>query len=590
MKLTRFFSALHSCCRCLPQVVFGLSLMIGLCSMAAAQQLPVPRNVTDPFSRTVLLPWVGDFERPGVISPNAQEVFVPNATGRKLRAWYFPVNADGTKDGTPSKPQRTILLCLGNTGNISVMLPYVRILHEAGFCVLTFDYQGFGASEGEASCLSLYSDASSMFEWLVKEKGCQPKDIGVFGVSLGSVLAIAIAADKNAGAVAVEDVFVPEDMIASQFGPNPDALTSMAIAAARTLVFEKVNPVKNAARLQCPLFLLHGANDRLLPPSGTLKVAAAAGPATRVWIMENVGHAPESLEVNDEEYADQLVSFYQQAFADALQLPELKVNSRNVTPDRYAVDIEIRMPNQDPSPVQICVGSSSGGGICGFRRRLIRHSHRESIEVPFPVDHVSAITFLNADHEPGERWSERLSAYSGCLEECRLVYAQLFASLHEAVQRPDGASFYFLRYRFPKAVVREVVSRLPEPVLLPERIRPRYARLLARIQCWPATIHESEDLEYAERMLQYMPSDPDRYYELGNARIEIGFRDAVVGDALFRLARHRLKHQRIEEAQRLLQLHVRVLPPFEKTNLTPERIASISKLEDLDVPPGSDAK
>ncbi len=588
MRLNTFFALLHGGRWVMPQVVIGLSMLIALCNTATAQQLPVPRNVTDPFSRMVLLPWVGDFERPQVVSADAEEVFVPNATNRKLRAWYFRPGSK-TDSANPAKDSKTILLCLGNTGNISVMLPYVQILHDAGFGVLAFDYQGFGASEGEASCLSLYSDAASMFDWLVETKQCRAEDIGVFGVSLGSVLAIAVAADKNAGAVAVEDVFVPEDMIASQFGPNPDALTSMAITAARSLVFEKVDPVRNAKRLSCPLMLLHGANDRLLPPSGTMKVASVAGPETRVWLMENVGHAPESLEVNDLEYADQLVSFYRDAFAGKNSQPKVKSRIQQLTANRFVVDIEIELADDRATPVQICVGSSAGSGLCGFRRRMIHRTHRETIEVPYPVDHVSAITFLNAKAESGQ-WSEQLSAYSTCLAQCRLCYAILFASLAEAVQQPDGTSFYFQRYRFPKAVAREVVSRLPEPASLPERIRPRYARLLARLLCWPATIHESEELEFAERMLDYLPPDPDRYYELGNARIDIGFRDAVVGDALFRLARHRLRHQKIDDARRLLQLHVQVLPPFVKTNLTPERIASISKLEDLDVPPGNAAK
>lgn len=559
-----------------------LTSVMAVGSQASAQQLPVPRNVTDPFSRMVLLPWGGDFERPHVISPNAEEVFVPNASNKKLRAWYF--RPESKADSVKSSRPKTILLCLGNTGNISVMLPYVQILHDAGFAVLAFDYQGFGASEGEASCLSLYSDAASMFDWLVETKQCRPEGIGVFGVSLGSVLAIAIAADKNAGAVAVEDVFVPEDMIAAQFGQNPDAITSMAIAAARSLVFEKVNPTKNVARLTCPVFLLHGANDRLLPPSGTLKVAAAAGSKARVWLMDNVGHAPESLEVNDEEYADQLVSFYKEAFSGSLKQPVVKSKIQQLSADRYSVDIEIQMPDDRLAPVQICVGTTAGMGLCGFRRRMVQKTHRERIEVPYPVDHVSAISFLNAKADSGQQWSEQLSVYSTCLAQCRLCYALLFASSSESVQHPDGASFYFQRYRFPKAVAKEIVERLPEPASLPDRIRPRYARLLARLQCWPATLHESEELEFAERMLSYMPSDPDRYYELGNARIEIGFRDAVVGDALFRLARHRLRNQRIEEARQFLHLHVRVLPPFVKTNLTPERIASISKLEDLDVP------
>jgi ribosomal protein L16/L10AE len=111
-----------------------------------------------------------------------------------------------------------------------------------------------------------------------------------------------------------------------------------------------------------------------------------------------------------------------------------------------------------------------------------------------------------------------------------------------------------------------------------------YAKLLARIQCWPNTIHESDEPVYAEKMLKYLPPDPNQYYEMGNARLEIGFRDSVVGDALYRLARHRLRHGRVEEARESLNRYVQVLPSFVKTNLTPERIASMKTLEELDRP------
>ncbi len=198
-------------------------MLFAVASELKAQELPVPKPVNDPLSQGVLQPWVGDFAKPSVIAAESEEVLITNGNGLKLRGWYVPAKKNSVDAGQDA---RTILICMGNTGNVSMMLPYAKIFHDGGFHVLMFDYQGFGASEGDATCLSLYSDVGAAFDWLVNERKCKPEDIGVFGVSLGSVLAIAIAADRNAGAVAVEDVFVPEDMIARQFGPKPDAITN----------------------------------------------------------------------------------------------------------------------------------------------------------------------------------------------------------------------------------------------------------------------------------------------------------------------------------------------------------------------------
>lgn len=560
--------------------IFSVMLFVFVSEPCWSQQIPVSKPVTDPLSQSVLQPWVGDFAKPAAIAAESEEVFITNSNGKKLRGWYVPAKDAVSGDG---KSIRTILLCLGNTGNVSVMLPYAKIFHEGGFHVLMFDYQGFGESEGDASCLSLHSDVASAFDWLVSERNCKPQDIGLFGVSLGSVLAIAIAADKNAGAVAVEDVFVPEDMIARQFGRRPDAVTRLAIAAAKAIVLPKVDPIRNVARLKCPLFLLHGANDRLLPPVGTMKVAAAVTTPTRVWIMDGVGHAPESLEVNDHEYSGQLTEFFHQAFTQQLAEPKTVVTVKKLAEGRFAVQVEIETTEDGPVPIHLCIGSKSGTP-CGFRRCLVERGHIELLELTFEPDHVSAVRVLKAIPREDGRWSETLSDYSTSLADWNHCMTLLFASMVETVQYADGGWFYSSRVPFPKSVVRDVLARLPEPYTIPERIRPRYAKLLARIQCWPDTIHESDELIYAEQMLAYLPADPDQYYEMGNARIDIGFRDSVVGDALYRLARHRLRHGRVEEARELLKRHVQVLPPFVQTNLTLERIATISLLEHLDQP------
>lgn len=566
--------------RCRAAFRFAVILMIAVASELKAQELPVPKPVNDPLSQGVLQPWVGDFAKPSVIAADTEEVLITNGNGLKLRGWYVPAKKNAVDAGPEA---RTVLICMGNTGNVSMMLPYAKIFHNGGFHVLMFDYQGFGASEGDATCLSLYSDVGSAFDWLVNERKCKPEDIGVFGVSLGSVLAIAVAADKNAGAVAVEDVFVPEDMIARQFGSKPDAITQLAIAGAKAIVLPKVDPIRNVARLKCPLFLLHGANDRLLPPVGTMKVAAAATVPKRVWIMEGVGHAPESLEVNDHEYSGQLTEFFHQAFTQKLAEPKTAVTVKQLAEGRFAVQVDIETTDDLPVPIQVCIGSKKGIP-CGFRRCMVARGHIELLELTFEPDHVSAVRVLNATPRGDGRWSETLSDYSTSLADWNHCMTLLFASMVEAVQYADGGWFYSARIRFPKSVVHDVVARLPEPDTIPERIRPRYAKMLARIQCWPDTIHESDELIYAEQMLAYLPADLDQYYEMGNARIDIGFRDSVVGDALYRLARHRLRRGRAEEARELLKRHVQVLPPFVPTSLTPERIASITSLEELDRP------
>ena len=63
-----------------------------------------------------------------------------------------------------------IVLCHGYTGVRNLYLPDIaRVLTEAGYVVLTFDYKGWGDSEGPKSRLAPYSrviDVQAALTWL----------------------------------------------------------------------------------------------------------------------------------------------------------------------------------------------------------------------------------------------------------------------------------------------------------------------------------------------------------------------------------------------------------------------------------------
>ena len=65
---------------------------------------------------------------------------------------YLP---DGLK---PGEQRAGIVLCHGYTGVKDLYLPdNARVLNEAGYVVLTFDYKGWGESEGTRNRLAPYS-------------------------------------------------------------------------------------------------------------------------------------------------------------------------------------------------------------------------------------------------------------------------------------------------------------------------------------------------------------------------------------------------------------------------------------------------
>ena len=93
-------------------------------------------------------------------------------------------------DGLPSGEQRAaVLLCHGYTGVKDLYLPdNAKTLNDAGYVVMTFDYKGWGESEGTRSRLSPYSrvaDVQAAMTYLGMQPEADAGRIGLYGTSYG---------------------------------------------------------------------------------------------------------------------------------------------------------------------------------------------------------------------------------------------------------------------------------------------------------------------------------------------------------------------------------------------------------------------
>lgn len=583
-----------------------------LCLMMTSQ---VMAQQTDLISKGAVIPWRRDVAKPDRIADHFEQIHFPNCQGFQLRAWYFPC-AEATK---------TILVCSGNTGNISLSLPYAKLLLDGGFNVMLFDYQGFGGSEGIASVMSLCTDTEAAFNYLLNEKNLKADDIGVFGISLGSILALMIAHQEEAGAVAVEDVFIPEQML-EQFGVSendPNVMKGMAIRLAKKVLLGRVDPIQNAKNCECPILFMHGLNDRLLPFYGTVQVAKELKSKHQVWLMDKAGHAPETLEVNDREYAAQLIQFFQASMQKRFSPLKLQFETQQVA-NRYYANRLVNTPifkttvtlpeapdlHTEIRPVQLVfVDKASRYRVV---RAMMSTGETRTWNLPFKPVFCSATEFQyvspnqvqpttdvrDIDSERVHEWNPELSEFSGhraALMQWSLRFFKSSAVAHHLMTNYGRNFFRASRYvqGYPSSEVQRLMAFLKVDPDRPPEICARYARLLARLYCWPSPTqtnrqqrlsNDIQRVQLVEKMLELLPKNPDDYFELGNASFQYQFRDAVISDALFRLARIRLRDGDVDEGRKLLKLHVQLLPAKVSTKLTPGRIALISTVADLDGP------
>lgn len=101
----------------------------------------------------------------------------------------------------PGEQRAGIVLCHGYTGVKDLYLPdNARVLNDAGYVVLTFDYKGWGKSEGPRSRLAPYSrvaDVQAAMTFLGLQPEVDEQRIGLYGTSYGGATVVWTGAVDN---------------------------------------------------------------------------------------------------------------------------------------------------------------------------------------------------------------------------------------------------------------------------------------------------------------------------------------------------------------------------------------------------------
>ena len=101
-------------------------------------------------------------------------------------------------DVKPGDRRAGIVLCHGYTGVRSIYLPdNARVLAEAGYVVMSFDYKGWGDSDGPKSRLAPYSrvaDVQAALTFLGAQPEVDAARLGIYGTSYGGATVVFVAA------------------------------------------------------------------------------------------------------------------------------------------------------------------------------------------------------------------------------------------------------------------------------------------------------------------------------------------------------------------------------------------------------------
>lgn len=225
-------------------------------------------------------------------SLGAADVALTTSDGVELHAWFIAAQTDRSA-------ARTLFLH-GNAGNITHRAAHIEAITRAGSDVLIVDYRGYGKSDGSPSERGLYLDGLAAFDWLAMQ-GVDRGPIVCHGESLGTAVAVEVAVQRSCAGVILEAPFPSRRAVAAQLVPILGPLLAGGFETA-----------KKVLAIGCPLFVIHGAADRIISPDFGRAVFEAANLPKEFWSVPMAGHN-DIVRSGGEEYGQRLAAFYLKA-------------------------------------------------------------------------------------------------------------------------------------------------------------------------------------------------------------------------------------------------------------------------------------
>lgn len=208
------------------------------------------------YACLVLLAWFG--QRRLMYFPDSSRI-LPAAAGLTDVEERLLDVADGAKlitwQTTASAGQPTLLYFHGNAGGLVNRAGRFARYHAIGYGLMAVSYRGYSGSTGSPSERANFSDAILAYDAL-RQRGVAPEDIVVYGESLGSGVAVALAAKRKVGAVVLDAPYTSiVDIAAGQYPFLP----------VRTLLTDRYESNALIRQVTAPVLILHGARDRIIP-------------------------------------------------------------------------------------------------------------------------------------------------------------------------------------------------------------------------------------------------------------------------------------------------------------------------------------
>jgi fermentation-respiration switch protein FrsA (DUF1100 family) len=232
--------------------------------------------------RMIYLPLTGSVPPASAFFRDVEECSFETEDGVRLGGWFVPAERESTGVA--------VLVFNGNAGDRSFRSPLATVLSRAGLSVMLFDYRGYGGNPGSPSEAGLIADARAARACLLERHGVRPDRVVYFGESLGSAVAIALAAEQPPAALVLRSPFPSMASLGRRHYP---------FLPVGLLLKDRYASRRRIARVSCPVLVLAGERDAIVPLSESRALYDAAPEPKRLVVIPGADHNDDALLIGE---------------------------------------------------------------------------------------------------------------------------------------------------------------------------------------------------------------------------------------------------------------------------------------------------
>lgn len=176
-------------------------------------------------------------------------------------------------------PKGIVLYLKGNSKSIKGWGKFAVDFTRLGYSVLMVDYRGFGKSTGKRTQKAIKRDLQEVYNKITSLT--DERNIILYGRSLGSGFATKLASINNPRLLILDAPYYSLTKVTARFMP---------FMPLSVLIKYPLPTYKWLKYVRCPIHIIHGTNDKLIPYKTSVKLSKINPERTRLHTVIGGGH------------------------------------------------------------------------------------------------------------------------------------------------------------------------------------------------------------------------------------------------------------------------------------------------------------